>query len=122
MLQQPQIPNYIEILFNRIDVLEERVNILSQSQPIMGVAIQEEKQILNSQETANFLSVSLTTVYQLKAENKICCMKKGKRLYFTRESLVNFLQEGRVSAPDIKLSGCQVVQRYLKPRRKKLGS
>lgn len=122
MVHQNSIPNYLEILFSKIGELEEKVNKLSLDQNTKREIASEEKQVFTSQAAAEFLGVSLNTIYLLKASKKISCMKKGKRLYFTRESLLNWLEEGRIPASTMEVSNQEIVKRYLKPRRKKLGS
>lgn len=121
MEQQHSIPNYFQIFLNRLVELEEQVKELRSKQSAASVAAKEESQLLTVEEAAEFLSVSRTTIYQLKAHNKIPFMQKGKRLYFTKENLMKWLEEGSHS-PTLPLTNQQLVQRYLKPRRRKLGS
>lgn len=123
-IDQNQVPNLFEILFDKIESVEEQlceiINMLS-VQPGRFTPVREEKQLFNVQEAADFLSISKTLIYILKAENKIAYRKKGRRLYFTRESLIRYIEEENEIQPEKELSNQQIVRHYLRPRRKKLG-
>lgn len=126
MTPELNIPNYIQILFGKIHHLEEEVLVLKEHlhrKPAKGSPNkEEEKQLFTVQGAAQFLSVSTNTIYILKAEDKIPYMQKGRRIYFSRESLLMWLQDSCKNSQPQELTNQQVVQRYLKPRRKKLGS
>lgn len=122
MEQQIQIPNYFQIFLNRIEDLEAQVQELRQHQHLGGGSRKVEDQLFTIEEAAEFLSVSRTTIYLLKAANKIPFMQKGKRLYFTRENLMKWLEEGSQTPNSLQCTNQEIVQRYLKPRRKKLGN
>ena len=51
--------------------------------------------LLNVDQAAEFLSVSKDYVYRRTATNEIPNFRKGKRLYFSRKALTQWLQEGR---------------------------
>lgn len=119
---QNKVPNYLQIIFNRLLELEEDVKELRAQRVAACVAPKEENQLFTVDEAAEFLSVSRTTIYQLKAHDRIPFMQKGKRLYFTKENLMKWLEEDSHYPISQPLTNQITVQRYLKPRRKKLGS
>ena len=50
---------------------------------------------LNAQETAEFLRLSITTIYTMTSRRQIPFFKKGKKLYFRHEDLVRWMETGR---------------------------
>ncbi|AHM63191.1 mobilizable transposon, Xis protein [Flammeovirgaceae bacterium 311] len=121
---QKPVPNLFEILFDKIESVEEQlceiISMLS-AQPGKHVPVREEKYLFNVEEAAEFLSISKTLIYILKAQNKIAYRKRGRRLYFTRESLIRYIEEEHEFQPEPELTNQEIVKRYLGPRRKKLG-
>lgn len=130
MTPEMNIPNYVQILFGKIHELEEEVVELKeyiQRTPIKSLRAKEprnneDKQIFTVQEAAEFLSVSTNTIYKMKDANIIPFMQRFRRIYFERDSLLKWLKEGTKEPQPQEQINQQVVQRYLKPRRKKLGS
>lgn len=118
MKNQHEFPNPFEFLHHRIDHLEKLILQLFQSQSYMGTEDKLESEFLTVREAADFLHISPSTIYSLSSQKKIPFMQKGRRLYFTKENLRQWLQEGSHSPTNTK----QAVQQFLKPRMKKLGS
>jgi excisionase family DNA binding protein len=50
---------------------------------------------IDAQETADFLGVTLSTVYILNQKRKIPSCKRGKRLYFFKKDLIEWVKVGR---------------------------
>lgn len=50
---------------------------------------------LNIEQASKFLNLAKATVYTLTSAGKIPVIKKGKRLYFTKVELVDWLKKGR---------------------------
>lgn len=46
-------------------------------------------------QAANFLSVSVGTVYNMIYRNELPVMKRSKRCYFSRKELIDYLKSGR---------------------------
>src|SRR5690554_2109882 len=53
-------------------------------------------QFLTVDETAEFLNLSIPTIYSKVSKRELPYMKRGKRLYFARKDLETYLQGGRV--------------------------
>lgn len=51
--------------------------------------------ILSAEQAAKFIGVSLATLYGLTSARKIPHSKRGKRLYFDRESILLWVREGK---------------------------
>ena len=52
-------------------------------------------ELLTVQDTAKFLTLSVPTVYGLISKGAIPCMKRSKRVYFSKFELINYLQQGK---------------------------
>lgn len=65
-------------------------------QPI-EVAQELPEQLLNIQEAANFLSLKIPTVYSKvsRGELPVCKAPGSKRLYFSRDELLQYIKQGR---------------------------
>ena len=55
----------------------------------------QPEQLLTIQEAAEFLSLAVPTMYSKVSKREIPCMKRGKRLYFSRTELLEYLKDGR---------------------------
>lgn len=70
----------------------------------------ETDQFLTVQEAADYLSLSVATIYTKKCHKEIPFFKKGKRLYFLKSQLDNWIQSGR---PTLKNDDRQAVDKHL---------
>ena len=55
----------------------------------------EADQLLNVQETADFLNLSVPTIYGYVHRQEIPVNKRGKRLYFSKKELTTWIKGGR---------------------------
>ena len=55
----------------------------------------QSDQPLTVKQAASFLSIAVPTLYTLTSRGTIPFMKRGKRLYFSRVELMDYLKEGR---------------------------
>ena len=53
------------------------------------------EQLLTIEQAADFLHLAKPTIYGLVSQSKIPCMKKGKKLYFSKAELIAWLQQGK---------------------------
>ena len=67
-------------------VLSERQNQSSEQEPV---------RYLNISEAASYLKLAKQTLYQFTSERSIPFIKKGKKLYFSKDSLEKWLLEGK---------------------------
>lgn len=56
---------------------------------------QQQNELLNVQQTATFLSLSVPTIYGLIHKGELPNMKQGKRCYFLKSDLMKYLEQGR---------------------------
>ena len=98
--------------------ISERVtaNILKAVQNNNPTAEQPE-QLLTIQEAAQFLNLTVPTIYSKVSKGELPVMKRSKRLYFSSTELMEYLKEGR------KKSNAEIEQEaeaYLSNNRKGL--
>jgi excisionase family DNA binding protein len=53
------------------------------------------EQLLTIQEAAEFLSLTVPTMYSKVSKNELPVMKRSKRLYFSKNELLEYLKAGR---------------------------
>lgn len=79
-----------------ISSISERVtaNILKAVQNNNPTTDQPE-QLLTIQEAAEFLSLTVPTMYSKVSKGELPVMKRSKRLYFSRTELLEYIKDGR---------------------------
>ena len=79
-----------------ISSISERVtaNILKAVRNEQPTTDQTE-QFLTIQEAAEFLSLTVPTMYSKVSKGELPVMKRSKRLYFSRTELLEYLKDGR---------------------------
>lgn len=83
------LPQEIIQLINRLENIEKLLSVkANNSQP-------ESDQLLTVPQAAEFLSLSNQTVYGLISKGVIPCMKRSKRVYFSKIELLNYLKQGK---------------------------
>lgn len=55
----------------------------------------KQDQLLTVPQAAEFLTLSVPTVYGLISKGAIPCMKRSKRVYFSRDELITYLKQGK---------------------------
>lgn len=56
---------------------------------------QDKDELLTVQDTAKFLSLSVSTIYGLTSKGELPVMKRSKRCYFSKVELINYLKDGK---------------------------
>jgi excisionase family DNA binding protein len=87
--------------------LGEKLNVAPQPEP---------DQIFTAQETADFLGLALPTVYTKSSRGELPGSKRGKRLYFSKRELTEYIQQGR------RKTGAEIeaeAQSYLNSRKRR---
>lgn len=107
---------------NPFEVIEARLSsienlILDLKQPTKVEPTEQPEQLLTVQEAAQFLSLTVPTMYSKVSKGEISVMKKSKRLYFSSTDLLEYVKSGR------KKSNAEIEQEaeaYLSNNRKGL--
>ena len=83
-LDSEQLSNLIQSSVRK--VLKEILPVEPTDQP---------EQLLTIQEAAEFLSLTVPTMYSKVSKGELPVMKRSKRLYFSRTELLEYLKDGR---------------------------
>lgn len=96
----------------------ERVEALLSDIAISLRTIEEQarvnsKPVLNAEETADYLGVTIQHIYRLTSKKEIPHYKRGKSIFFNREELNAWLQEERIDTlAEIEDRALQYIQRH----------
>ena len=85
-----QLPEAVTILAKEVSELK-RLFIERQEQPPTN----PPEELLTVQQAAEFLNLAVPTVYSKVHRRELPVMKRGKRLYFSRTELLDYLKAGR---------------------------
>lgn len=83
-----QLPEAVSKLHEKLNSIEQLLRE-GQHQP------QDTDQLLNISEAAKLLTLSVPTIYSKVCRKEIPVNKQGKRLYFYKSELVNWIKSGR---------------------------
>ena len=81
----------IEERLKNIETLLSNLSLKSGNEDINS----EKDEILTIKEAANFLSLSVPTIYGLLSKGELPVMKRSKRCYFSKLDLIEYLKAGR---------------------------
>lgn len=86
-----QLPKAVTMLTKEVSELK-RLLIKKQEQP----TTEQPEQLLTVQQAANLLHLTVPTIYSKHSKGELpgVC-KRGKRLYFSKQSLIEWVKEGR---------------------------
>lgn len=85
-----QLPNAVTMLTKEFSELKRF--LLDKQQP---QKMDQPEKFLTIQETAEFLNLAVPTIYSKVSKGELPVMKRGKRLYFSRIELLEYIKEGR---------------------------
>ena len=93
-----QLPTAVYQLSQKVDDLHDLINQLTKKSSNQQPPTPDE--LLTVQQAAVFLSLSVPTIYGLIHRKAIPCMKRSKRVYFSKDELIKYLKAGANVAPD----------------------
>jgi excisionase family DNA binding protein len=85
-----QLPKAVTELFGEVRSIKQLI-IEQNNKPQQ----KESEQLLTIRQAAELLTLSVPTLYGLVHQSAIPVMKKSKRLYFSRQDLINWVKAGR---------------------------
>lgn len=85
-----QLPKAFVKLYDKV------INIEKLSQQRNNEPSLAKEELLTVGQTAEFLSLTVPTVYLLVRKKEISVCKRGKRLYFLRDDLIGWVKLGRL--------------------------
>ena len=83
-----QLPTAFTQLFNKVENIETLLKLSAED-------LSPEEDFFTIQQTAEFIKLSVNTVYSLVSKNELPFCKKGKRLYFSKQELISWIRAGR---------------------------
>ncbi|MBR09479.1 MAG: DNA-binding protein [Rickettsiales bacterium] len=89
--------NPFEVILERLDKIESLLEKLQSDE--IAVKNKEEK-FLSPQEAADFLGDALATLYGRTSKNEIPFYKRGKKLYFKKSELIEWIEAGKCKTID----------------------
>jgi excisionase family DNA binding protein len=88
-----KLPEVIRQLFEKVEHLEEMILKL---QP----ELQHQTQPLSIEEAAEYLNVTVAALYSMTSRRLVPFNKPGKRLYFLKNDLDEWVKSGKVKTQD----------------------
>jgi excisionase family DNA binding protein len=83
-----QLPSALTSLFEKVENIERLLQQKAEPQT-------ESDDLLTIQQAASFLKLSVPTLYGLVSRSKLPVNKRGKRLYFSKHELTDWIKAGR---------------------------
>ena len=84
-----KLPQAVALVYDKLEKIERLLETQSNVTQIDG------DKLLTIREAAEFIHLSVPTIYGLVQRQEIPVCKKGKRLYFTRQELTQWIKTGR---------------------------
>lgn len=83
-----ELPEVVRQLFEKVERIE---SMLAQFEP----KCEEENELLNIEEAAAFLKVSVAAIYTKVSRKEIPVSKPGRRLYFNKSELKDWIRQSK---------------------------
>jgi excisionase family DNA binding protein len=84
-----QIPVMMNKIHDKLEHLEKLIAKIS-------IVEENKDELLNIKEASNLLNLSVSTIYSKVSKREIPVNKQGKRIYFYRHELMEWIKSGRV--------------------------
>ncbi len=88
------LPLSVSVLINEVQELK-RIILEKREKPQP-----KPERLLTIRETAEFLNLTVPTIYSKVSRNELPFMKKGKRLYFSDKELMQYIKDGKCKSID----------------------
>ncbi len=76
-------------------MFRQELNILLSNMPATSTTSSPSKDLLTVEEASIYLNLANSTIYRLVRHRHIPYMKRGRKLYFSKEELRQWVEEGR---------------------------
>jgi excisionase family DNA binding protein len=84
------LPTAVTMLTKEISELKRLLIQKQESKPT-----EQPEKLLNIQEAAQFLNLTVATIYSKVSKGELPVMKRSKRLYFSSTELLAYIKDGR---------------------------
>lgn len=89
-----QLPQAVSLLIEKVGQLSSRIeDVLKKTTPQQT----EHRKPLNLDEVATLLDKSVSTIYAMTSEKRIPYRKRGNRLYFFEDEIMQWIEQGGTS-------------------------
>ena len=85
-----QLPKAVTMLTKEVSELKQLIIAKNEKQ-----STKQPEQFLTIQEAAIFLKLTVPTMYSKVSKGELPVMKKGKRLYFSKTELLEYIKDGK---------------------------
>lgn len=85
-----QLPKAVSQLAAKLENIERLLLSRKEQQPK-----EQLEQLLTVEQAADYLNLSVPTIYGKVSKGELPVMKRGKRLYFSKTELLDYLKAGR---------------------------
>lgn len=106
------LPAAISAISKKLDRVESLLLERSLQQP------ETSEKLLTIKEAADFLNLSVPTMYSKVSKGELPVMKRSKRLYFSKEELLLYIKQGRKKT-NAEIES-EAIQCLVKPKRRPL--
>ena len=89
-----QLPKAVKDISDKVNNIERLLLVKSETEQT------EIADLLTIKQAADFLTLSVPTLYGLVHRSEIPVNKRGKRLYFSKQELTNWIKAGRKKTND----------------------
>ena len=85
-----------KVIVTTSDELENLIqNCFRKAMSEQSTTAETKTEFLNLKEAAKYLNLANQTIYGLTSKNEIPFLKRGKKLYFKKSELENWINEGK---------------------------
>lgn len=89
-----RLPMAVNQLFDKLDSIEKMLKAQS------SIEHEDPNKLFNIDEASDFLNLAKPTVYSMVSKGEIPYMKRSRRLYFSKQDLLEYVRQGRVKTND----------------------
>lgn len=118
MYKNENIPNPYQLILDQLYNMERKLDELMKEKDSAKDGSPEDE-LLTVQHATAYLRISASSLYQLTSRFEIPFMKRGKRLYFKKEELRQWIEEGS-SKPVTRQENQAEALSHLRPVKRKL--
>ena len=87
--------NPFEIILERLDKIEQQLSELNKKMNISAVDSKQADDLMNVTSLAEYLDLSVSTLYGMTCRRELPTIKRGKRLYFKKSEIDEWLYTHR---------------------------
>jgi len=88
------LPNAVDRLYTKLESIEKMLKAQS------SIEYEDPNKLYNIDEASKYLNLAKPTVYSMVSKGEIPYMKRSRRLYFSKQDLLEYVRQGRVKTND----------------------